>query len=122
MDHSDKYDKVETRLEKQLRERVKELNCLYNLTRLIEENENSIESILQGAADLLPSSWQYPEFARARILFKEQAYQSHNFRTGQWKQQAALMVFGQQLGRVEIHYLKNFHRLMKVRFSKKKDC
>ena len=72
-------DGTESKLEKQLRERVKELNCLYSLTRLIEENENSIDTILQGAVDLLPSSWQSPEIACARILFKEQTYQSHNF-------------------------------------------
>ena len=36
---------TEGSLEKQLRERVKELNCLYNLTRLIEENENSNQKL-----------------------------------------------------------------------------
>ena len=102
---------TESRLEKQLRERVKELNCLYSLTRLIEENENSIDTILQGAVDLLPSSWQYPELACARILFKEQTYQSRNFKATHWKQQAVLLVFEQQEGLVEVHYRKKLPTL-----------
>lgn len=106
-----KYDGTESRLEKQLRERVKELNCLYSLTRLIEENENSIETILQGAVDLLPAFWQYPELACARILFKKQTYQSRNFRATHWKQQMPLMVFGQQEGLVEVHYRKKLPTL-----------
>ena len=36
------------RFESQLREGVKELECLYSLTRLVEESENSVDKILQG--------------------------------------------------------------------------
>jgi len=111
-------DTTEHSLEDQLRERVKELNCLYSLARLIEENENSIETILQGAVDLLPSSWQYPEFACARIVFKEQTYQSHNFKTTQWRQSAVLSVFGQQEGLVEVHYLKKLPTIEEGPFLK----
>ncbi len=106
MNNFRKCNGTESRLEAQLRERVKELNCLYSLTRLIEDNENSIDTILQGTVDLLPASWQYPELTCARILFKKQTYQSCNFKTTHSKQQADLMVFGQQEGLVEVHYLK----------------
>ena len=97
---------AEGSLEKQLRERVKELNCLYSLTRLIEENENSIDALLQSAVELLPTSWQYPDLACARIVFKAQSYQSQNFRMTQQKQQAVLLVFGEPEGLVEVRYLK----------------
>jgi DNA-binding CsgD family transcriptional regulator len=111
MNNFRKCDETESRLEKQLRERVKELNCLYGLTRLIEENENSIDTILQGAVDLLPASWQYPELACARIVYKEQTYQPRNFKATHWKQQAVLMVFGKKEGLVEVHYLKKLPTL-----------
>lgn len=104
-------DEVESQLERQLRERVKELNCLYGLTRLIEQNENSIDVILEGAVGLLPASWQYPELTCARIVHKEKIYQSPNFKITQWKQQAALIVFGQQEGVVEVFYLKKLPTL-----------
>jgi DNA-binding CsgD family transcriptional regulator len=113
-----KFDGTECPLEKQLRERIKELNCLYSLGRLIEENENSIETILQGAADLLPDSWQYPELACARIVFKEQAYKSRDFKITRWRQHAVLAVFGQQEGLVEVYYLKKMPTLDEGPFLK----
>jgi DNA-binding CsgD family transcriptional regulator len=118
MNNSRKYDGTESELENQLRERVKELNCLYRLARLIEENDNSIDAMLQGAVELLPISWQYPEQACARILFKKQTYQSSNFKTTYWKQQVPLVVFGQQEGLVEVHYLKKLPTLDEGPFLK----
>ncbi len=118
MNNFRKGNGTESRLEKQLRERVKELNCLYSLTRLIEENENSINTILQGAVDLLPASWQHPELACARILFKERTYQSRNFKATHWKQQAVLLVFEQQEGLVEVHYRKKLPTLDEGPFLK----
>jgi len=105
-------------LEKQLSERVKELNCLYGLTRLIEKNENSIDALLQQAVELLPRAWQYSEQACARIIFKETRYQSQNFRMTQHKQQAALLVFGEPVGLVEVYYLKKMPTLDEGPFLK----
>ncbi|MHB1397175.1 MAG: helix-turn-helix transcriptional regulator [Trichloromonadaceae bacterium] len=107
-----------SRLENQLRERGKELACLYNLTRLIEQSEDSIDTILQGVADLLPASWQYPEITCARILYKGQSYQSGNFKMTQWKQESAVLISGRQEGSVEVHYLKKMPPLDEGPFIK----
>ncbi|MEA1952047.1 MAG: LuxR family transcriptional regulator, partial [Planctomycetota bacterium] len=48
-------------VEHALRERLKELNCLYEISRLVESRGGSLAEILQGAVDLIPPSWQYPE-------------------------------------------------------------
>lgn len=109
---------VKSSLEKQLQERVKELNCLYRLTRLIEENENSIDALLQNAIELLPASWQYPDLACARISFKGKSYQSENFKETQYRQQAALLVFGEPEGLVEVSYLKKLPTLDEGPFLK----
>lgn len=109
---------IESTLEKQLRERVKELNCLYSLTRLIEENENSIASLLQKAVELLPLSWQYPELACARIVFNGKIYSSQPFRVTPYKQQAELLVFGEPEGVVEVYYLKKLPALDEGPFLK----
>jgi len=97
--------------ELQLRERIKELDCLYKMTKLIEKNENSLEKILQGAIDLLLVSWQYPEITCARIRYREQTFQSSNFKTTQWKQKAPIIISGLKEGAVEIYYLKRSPRL-----------
>lgn len=92
--------------ELQLRERIKELDCLYKLTKLIEKNENSLPKILQGTIALLPASWLYPEIACARIRYREQVFQSNNFKSTQWKQKSPIVISGLKEGVVEVHYLK----------------
>ena len=92
--------------ELQLRERIKELSCLYKLTKLIEKNENSLEKILQGTVSLLPVSWQYPEITCARIRYREQVFQSENFKSTQWKQKAPIIISGLKEGVIEVSYLK----------------
>lgn len=105
-------------LEIQLRERIKELDCLYNLTRLIEQNENSLEKIIQGTVDLLRASWQYPEITCAKIRFRDRSFQSSNFKASRWKQTTPIIIADQQEGMIEVYYLKKMPRLDEGPFLK----
>jgi hypothetical protein len=49
-----------------LRGRVKELNCLYAFSSLIQKPNISLPEIYQGVVDLIPPGWQYPEMTCAR--------------------------------------------------------
>jgi DNA-binding CsgD family transcriptional regulator len=64
------YRKKES-FEDSLLERIKELTCLYGMAELIDRYGSSIDEILQGIADLLPGSWQYPEVTCGRVVFDE---------------------------------------------------
>jgi PAS domain S-box-containing protein len=88
-----------------LRERVKELTCLYVIADLIEK-EDSLEKTLQGSADVMPNAWFYPEVACARIIFEGRQYQTGNFRETDWRQSADLKLNGQPVGMVELCYLE----------------
>ncbi len=88
-----------------LGERIKELNCLYGISALVDTPSISIEEIIQGTVDLIPHGWQYPEITSARIVFKEKAFRSTNFEESIWKQTADFMVHGYPAGTVEVHYL-----------------
>jgi PAS domain-containing protein len=89
-----------------LGERVKELKCLYDLTELIEKPGISLEGILQGTADILYQGWQYPDIARARIVWEGRQYTSRNFKEGKWRQAADIEAHGSKIGVVEIFYLE----------------
>jgi GAF domain-containing protein/DNA-binding CsgD family transcriptional regulator len=91
-------------IEHALRERVKELRCLYGIAKLVESHEPSLDIILQGVADLLPSSWQYPEVTCARILFAEKEYTSPGFQETPYKQSADILTKGKKAGAVEVYY------------------
>jgi hypothetical protein len=68
-----------------LSERIKELNCLYGISKLVEEGNSSVDEILQDVVDLIPPSWQYPEVTCACIKLKDQQFKTTNFRETNWK-------------------------------------
>ena len=89
----------------ELGERIKELNCLYGISHLVEEDGISLEEILQATADLLPLAWQYPEITCARITVKDQQFKTKNFRKTTWNQSEDIFVHGDRVGVVEVYYL-----------------
>ncbi|MFC1510952.1 helix-turn-helix transcriptional regulator [Candidatus Margulisiibacteriota bacterium] len=89
-----------------LYERIKELNCFYALSKLVEGPDTSLEKILRGVASILPPSWQYPKIASARVVFEGKTYQVSNFKEVRWKLSADIIVFGKRAGMVEVCYLK----------------
>jgi len=92
--------------EDSLLERIKELTCLYGMAELIDRYGSSIDKIMRGIADLLPSSWQYPEITCGRVVVDEKKYVSANFKTSRWKQTADIKIGDEKIGAVEVYYLK----------------
>jgi DNA-binding NarL/FixJ family response regulator len=89
-----------------LRERIKELNCLYGISQLAERHLYSLEDLLQEMVDFLPYSWQYPEITCARILFKGNTYTSDRFQVTNWRQSARIYMYHEAVGEVGIFYLE----------------
>jgi len=87
-----------------LGERVKELNCLYSISKLVEEPVISLEEILQGTVGLIPPAWQYPEITCARIILGGEVYQTDNFKETIWKQAKNFVVHGDKFGILEVFY------------------
>ena len=99
-------DKTLKESEHALRERVKELSCLYGLAKLIERPGISLEEILEGIVKLLPPAWLYPEIASARIILNGHTYSTPNFREGGQRQVANIIINEEQRGVVEVVYLE----------------
>jgi two-component system, NarL family, sensor kinase len=89
-----------------LGERVKELDCLYNIARLMGIPTISLDEIIQRVLELIPSAWQYPDITCARITLKGCTFKPINFRETQWGQASDILLHGDCLGRVEVYYLR----------------
>jgi signal transduction histidine kinase len=89
-----------------LRERVKELTCLYGIARLVAQRDISLETLLQSIVELLPPAWLYPEIATARIILNGNSYLAPNFREGRHAQTADIVVSGKKRGVVEVKYVE----------------
>jgi hypothetical protein len=57
-----------------LGERVKERNCFYGISRIVEEPGYSLDEILQQIVELIPISWQHPERTCAQITLEDQVF------------------------------------------------
>jgi len=90
----------------ELQERVKELDCLYSISRFIERPGITIPEILQGAVNALPRAWQYPDIASARIIFDTLIVSSRRFRETPWIQSQSIKVRGKAIGRLDVAYLE----------------
>ena len=89
---------------KALRERIKELNCLYGIAQLAEFHPDSVEDLLRELVNVLPYSWQYPEIACARIIFRGESYKSRGFKVTRWRQSAQILMYNEPVGEVAIFY------------------
>jgi two-component system, NtrC family, sensor kinase len=87
-----------------LRERIKELTCLYEIARLGAQPDSPLEKILQGIVDLLPSAWLYPETASARIVLGERSYSTPGFEEGKQVLKSEILVSGEPRGLLEVAY------------------
>jgi DNA-binding CsgD family transcriptional regulator len=94
------------KVETALRERIKELNCLYGISQLAERHLYSLDSLLQELVDFLPYSWQYPEVTCARILFKGKTYTSSKFQVTNWRQSSRIYMYHDPVGECDIFYLE----------------
>ncbi len=89
-----------------LNERIKELNCLYGISQLVEKQHISLEEINQRIVDLIPPAWQHPEITCAQIILESQEFRTENFRETIWKQACDITVHGERLGTLEVYYLE----------------
>jgi len=90
----------------ELEERVKELNCLFGITRISEQYRGSLTEILSKTVELLPPSWEHSEVAYARIVLGGIEFKTRNYEETPWVLKADINVRGETAGWVEVGYLQ----------------
>jgi K+-sensing histidine kinase KdpD len=91
-----------------LRERVKELKCLYELSRIALEDESNLASILLKTIRILPAALQHPAYAEASITLNKDVYSTKKFKGSVHTLSSAMMLGQKMSGKVEIGYRKSF--------------
>ena len=87
-----------------LEERVKELNCLYNISELFEKPGTKLDDVLQGTVNAIPAAWQYPEITCARIILGKRHYMSASFTETEWRLSKEFAAGQKEKGILEIYY------------------
>lgn len=89
-----------------LRERVKELNCLYGISRLSQSGDLPMEALIREVALLACQSWQFPEIACARIRIGGLVCRTPNFGPCAASQKSPIFIQSEEIGEIEVGYLE----------------
>jgi len=99
-------EKERERLLHQYQLRIKELDCLYKISKLQENQDLTTEEILNLIVNLLPGATQYPEVAVARLSLENKIYDSQGYVDAPYRYSALIQNYGVIVGKLLIGYLE----------------
>lgn len=101
-----------------LRERVKELACLYGISELALRDNLSLNELLENVLRLIPPAWQYPEHTVARITLDDRSYTSAILRNFPYRQTEKIILQGKHRGNIDVFYKKKLPKASEGPFLK----
>ena len=93
------------RRSQELADRVKELDCLHALGAILQESEKSEEEIIRDFIAVVPSAWQVPDAARARIILDDKIYATDGFEETVWRMSSPIILANRLAGALDVCYL-----------------
>jgi len=90
-------------IETALKERIKELECLYSISKIFNQtSDEQVEDIFGKVISILPNGYQFPENTYARIVFDKKEYKSKSLKAPLHKQSADIIINDKKRGVIEI--------------------
>ncbi len=90
-----------------LKEREKELNCLYKVDSILGNHHLTLSEMLEGIVHVLPSGWRFPGLCHSRIIYKNNCYQTSGFIASPISDIYPIKSDGKTVGSIEIVYTQN---------------
>ena len=88
-----------------LRERLKELACLYDISKIAGKPDVLLPDILKDVVRILPPAMQHPEIASARIVLDGLEYATQGFKDTGSRLVSDILIKDKRVGVVEVAYL-----------------
>lgn len=92
-----------------LKERIKELRCLYELSRIALQSGYDLEKVAHKMIHVLPAALQYPDIAEAQISVHTHTYATPGFKPTQLSISAAIQIDGKPCGQIQVSYRTSKH-------------
>lgn len=92
-------------LKHEIREKEKNLNCLYSIFDL-SYDKLSIADFIKKVIDIIPAAFQYREVCAVKIKFKNQEYKSDTYKSTKWFLEEDIIIDNETIGKIEINYIK----------------
>ncbi len=102
----EKAEKLKDETLHDLKERVKELTTLYEVSRILQDEQLTADRLVRQIAQLLPSGWQYPAITAARVDVTGAHYATGNYKPSPYCQLAEMTTSKGTKVSIEIVYLQ----------------
>ena len=93
-----------------LKEREKELKCLYKVNEIINENLPDDEFLMEIVRHIW-GGWQYPVILRVKIQYENKIYKEDDWTETEWVQSADIVIDDRVFGKIEVFYTE-FRKLV----------
>jgi two-component system sensor histidine kinase DegS len=93
------------KLDSDLKERVKELECLYGVSEILDRMETAREDVYSEVPDLVRSAFQHPEDTGVEITIRNRIYSTRNFCTSRWRLSRPIRIGRQRVGGLVVCHL-----------------
>lgn len=97
---------VEIKREHDLKERTKELKCLYGAFTLLGVDDTPLEKIFQKLVEWMPIGWQFPDITCVRLTVGNREYCSERYMDSNWILTADIFKKKERVGSIEVAYSK----------------
>ncbi|KAA3611035.1 MAG: pyruvate, phosphate dikinase [Calditrichaeota bacterium] len=87
-----------------LKERAKELNCLYEIQELLSNPGKSTKEICELLVKSIPPGWQFPDICHAKLLLHRSVFETEGFQESAWFQSADIKVQDEIVGNITVYY------------------
>lgn len=90
-----------------LREREKELNCLYRIIQILKDEEKDTEHLLREVVQEIPDGWRYPGICMVKMIYQDKQFITPYFYETKWWQSADIVVDEKIMGEIRVYYAEN---------------
>ncbi len=89
-----------------LNQKIKQLNCLFDISDITGVPGITFEGILKRTLDIIPYGLKYSHDTWVEIVFQKKRYASKNFRETKWTYTSPIKAKKQKLGYIRVGYLE----------------
>ncbi|HNQ67764.1 MAG TPA: Crp/Fnr family transcriptional regulator [Bacteroidales bacterium] len=91
---------------KNLNERKKELECLYQLDEILKDFDSDLEKVLSKITNIIPAGWRYSDICKVSIIVSDIEVSTENFKNTELKLKSDLYTDELRVGEIILCYIK----------------
>jgi CRP-like cAMP-binding protein len=99
-------DIEQNELWKHLNERAKELNCLYEIDKIVGNFDIDLQSLLMKIVQVIPQGWRYPDKCKAEVFCSGHYVTSEQFSRTELKLSSSIIIDSEKIGELNMYYIK----------------